>query len=113
MGRHGPTSQAAVGEGLFFDSLVYEMAEGWRSWSAAQDIDFRLEQDQNGRTLLWVSGTISSEEMTEQREVAVPMVEADIGYLVSPFVEFGNVADAVGEELEGAAGRPRAGSCQV
>lgn len=96
-----PTSQAAVGEALFFDSMVYEMAEGWGSWSAAEDIAYRLETDENGRTLLWVSGTISPEGMTESREVAVPVVETENGVLVSPFEEFGNVADAVEEELEG------------
>lgn len=97
-----PTSQAAVGEVLFFDSLVYEMAEGWGSWSAAEDVAYRLETDENGRTLLWVSGTISPEGMTETREVAVPIVESSSGILVSPFEEFGNVADAVEEELQGA-----------
>lgn len=101
-----PTSQAAVGEDLFFASLVYEMSEGWGSWSVAEDIRFRLEEDENGRTLLWVSGTISPEGMTEDREVAVPMVESDGGYLVSPFEEFGNVAEAVQEELEGMAPPP-------
>lgn len=98
-----PTSQAAVGEDLFFSSLVYEMSEGWGSWSVAENIDFRMEEDENGRTLLWVSGTVSPEGMTEEREVAVPMVESDGGYLVSPFEEFGNVAEAVEEELEGTA----------
>lgn len=98
-----PTSRAAVGEDLFFSSLVYEMSEGWGSWSVAEDIGFRLKEDENGRTLLWVSGTIRPEGMTEEREVAVPMVESDGGYLVSPFEEFGNVAEAVEEELEGTA----------
>lgn len=98
-----PTSRAAVGEHLFFSSLVYEMSEGWGSWSVAEDIAFRLEEDENGRTLLWVSGTIRPEGMTEEREVALPMVESDGGYLVSPFEEFGKVAEAVEEELEGTA----------
>jgi hypothetical protein len=101
-----PSSQAAVGEELFFDSMVYEMSEGWGSWSAGRDLEFRLEQDENGRTLLWVSGTISPEGMTEHREVAVPMVESDGGYLVSPFEEFGNVAEAVEEKLAGSAAPP-------
>ena len=97
-----PTSQAAVGEELFFDSMVFEMAEGWGSWSVAEDVLYRLEVDAAGRTLLWVSGTISPEGMTEDREVAVPMIETDTGFLVSPFEEFGNVAAGVNEELEGA-----------
>ncbi|MFP3913603.1 MAG: hypothetical protein ACLFWM_01915 [Actinomycetota bacterium] len=80
-----PASQTAVGEEVFFDSMVFEMSEGWGSWSAAGDIEFRLETDGSGRTLLWVSGTISPEGMTEEREVAVPIVESDGGYLVSPF----------------------------
>ncbi|HEX2152547.1 MAG TPA: L,D-transpeptidase [Acidimicrobiia bacterium] len=101
-----PTSQAAVGEDLFFDSMVFPMAEGWGSWSASEDVTYRLEQDENGRTLLWVSGTIQPEGMTEYREVAVPMVETEDGYLVSPFEEFGNVAEGVEEELEGAAAPP-------
>lgn len=98
-----PTSQAAVGEDLFFDSMVYEMAEGWGSWSAGKNITYRLETDENGRVLLWVSGTISPEGMTETREVAVPVVETDSGLLVSPFEEFGNVAEAVEEEISGSA----------
>lgn len=101
-----PTSQAAIGEEVFFDSMAFEMSEGWGSWSAAEEIEFRLEEDENGRTLLWVAGTIRPEGMTEYREVAVPMVESEGGWLVSPFEEFGNVAEAVEEELEGAAAPP-------
>lgn len=89
-----PASQAAVGEQQFFESVVFEISEGWGSWSAAEDVLYRLEVDEAGRTLLWVSGTISPEGMTEDREVSVPMVETDTGFLVSPFEEFGNVADS-------------------
>lgn len=81
----GPAAQAAVGEEAFFDSVVYEMSEGWGSWSAAQNVEFRLEEDGSGRTLLWVSGTVSPEGMTEEREVAMPVVATDDGYLMSPF----------------------------
>lgn len=101
-----PTSRAAVGEQLFFDSLVYEMSEGWGSWSAAEDLLYRLDEDEAGRTLLWVSGTISPEGITEDREVAVPIAVTETGHQVSPFEEFGNVAEGVAEELEGVAPPP-------
>lgn len=96
-----PTSQASIGEDVYFGGLYTAMMEGWGSWSAGEDVSYRLEVDPNGRTLLWVSGTIHPEGHTEFREVAVPVVETESGYLVSPFEEFGNVAEAVEEELAG------------
>lgn len=101
-----PTSRAALGEELFFGSMVYAMSEGWGSWSAAEDVTYGIEIDQNGRTLLRVNGTIRPEGMVEQREVAIPMVETENGFLVSPFEEFGNVAEAVEEEIAGVEAPP-------
>jgi hypothetical protein len=101
-----PTSQQSIGEELFFDSVVYAMSEGWGAWSAAEDVTYRLEDDEAGRTLLWVNGTVSAEGMTETREVAIPVVTTDSGLLMSPFEEFGNVAEGIEEELEGAAAPP-------
>ena len=98
-----PTSQASVGEELFFDHLVYSMSEGWGAWSVAEDVTYRLSEDEAGRTLLWVAGTVAPEGMTETREVAIPVVATDTGYLMSPFEEFGNVAEGITEELEGTA----------
>lgn len=95
------TSQVAVGEELFFDSLVFAMSEGWGSWSAAEDVSYRLGEDDAGRTLLWVSGTVSTEGMTEHRELAIPIVAGPDGYLMSPFEEFGNVAEGIEEEIAG------------
>src|SRR5690606_31482205 len=101
-----PTSQAAIGEDVYFGGLYTAMMEGWGSWAAGEDVSYRIETDQNGRTLLWVSGTIHPEGMTEYREVAVPVVETEDGFVVSPFEEFGNVAEAVEEDLAGTAPPP-------
>ncbi|MGH8911428.1 MAG: L,D-transpeptidase [Acidimicrobiia bacterium] len=101
-----PTSQASVGEELFFDSLVFAMSEGWGAWSVAEDVSYRMSEDEAGRTLLWVTGTVAPEGMTETREVAIPVVASEAGVLMSPFEEFGNVAEGIEEDLEGAVPPP-------
>jgi hypothetical protein len=76
-------------------------AEGWGSWVAVEDPSYALEEDDAGRTLLIASGTIRPEGNVEEREVGVPLVEKDGRLLLSPFEEFGRVAEGLDEEASG------------
>lgn len=83
-----PASQEAIGEDTFFESTVFELSEGWGAWSAVDDVDFRLTEE-GDETLLWVSGTVSQEGTTEEREMSIPVVRTDGGWLMSPFEGLG------------------------
>lgn len=96
-----PSSQAALGDYPRFAAMSTGMAEGWGSWVAVEDPAYSLEFDQAGRTLLVAAGTIRPEGNPEEREVGVPVVRTDGRLLVSPFEEFGKVAEGL-EEPEGA-----------
>lgn len=97
-----PSSQLAFGTYERFSEMRTGFAEGWGSWVAVEDPSYSLEEHGAGRTLLIASGTIHPEGHTEQREVGVPLVREDGGLLLSPFEEFGNVADGLEEEASGA-----------
>jgi len=97
-----PTSQQALGSFERFAGMRTGMAEGWGSWVAVEDASYSLEEDDAGRTLLIARGVIRPEGQTETREVGVPLVEEGGMVLVSPFEEFGNVAEGLEEEAAGA-----------
>ena len=96
-----PSSQLAFGSFDRFHEMRSGFAEGWGSWVAVEDPTFALEEDEAGRTLLIVSGTIRPEGNVEGREVGVPLVEEGGGLLLSPFEEFGMVAEGLDEESSG------------
>jgi hypothetical protein len=96
-----PTSQLALGSRERFAEMQSGMAEGWGSWAAVEDPAYIIEEDEAGRILLVVSGMINPEGRAEEREVGVPIVEAKGELLVSPFEEFGNVAEGLEEETAG------------
>jgi hypothetical protein len=93
-----PSSQLAFGSFDRFYEMRSGFAEGWGSWVAVEDPTFALEEDEAGRTLLIVSGTIRPEGNVEEREVGVPLVEEGGRLLLSPFEEFGKVAEGLDEE---------------
>jgi hypothetical protein len=96
-----PSSQAALGSYERFHEMRTGLAEGWGSWVAVEDPSYALIEDDAGRTVLVARGTIHPEGHTETREVGVPIVVADGGVLISPFEEFGNVAEGLEEEAVG------------
>ncbi|MGH8914122.1 MAG: L,D-transpeptidase [Acidimicrobiia bacterium] len=96
-----PSSQLAFGSYERFFEMRTGFAEGWGSWVAVEDPSYSLEEDEAGRTLLIAGGTIHPEGNTEHREVGVPLVEEDGALLLSPFEEFGNVAEGLEEEASG------------
>ena len=97
-----PSSQQALGSFERFAEMRTGMAEGWGSWVAVEDASYSLEEDDAGRTLLIARGVIRPEGQTETREVGVPIVEEGGVLLLSPFEEFGNVAEGLEEEAAGA-----------
>lgn len=100
-----PTSQAAVGrEG--FDRLMIEMSEGWAAWSRSNDVTYSLSTDQAGRIVLHVHGTVTREGMTETTENTITVVVSGDQVLMSPFEEFGNVAEGIRQDLEGVPAPP-------
>lgn len=92
-----PSSRAALGEYARFAEMGTGLAEGWGTWVAVEDPSYNLEEDEAGRTLLVASGTIRPEGIVEEREVGVPVVRKEGRLLVSPFEEFGNVAEGLDE----------------
>ena len=101
-----PTSQEAFGSFDRFYEMRTGLAEGWGSWVAVEDPTYSIDVDQAGRTLLIARGTIRPEGNVETREVGIPVVETDDGALLSPFEEFGNVAEGLEEEAAGEEGPP-------
>ena len=97
-----PTSQQALGSFERFAGMRTGLAEGWGSWVAVEDASYSVEQDDAGRTLLIARGVIRPEGQTESREVGVPLIEQGNVVLISPFEEFGNVAEGLEEEAAGA-----------
>ena len=97
-----PSSQQALGSFDRFAEIRTGLAEGWGSWVAVEDASYSLEEDAAGRTLLIARGVIRPEGQTETREVGVPIVEEGGQLLLSPFEEFGNVAEGLEEEAAGA-----------
>ncbi|MGH8951783.1 MAG: L,D-transpeptidase [Acidimicrobiia bacterium] len=97
-----PSSQQALGSFERFAEMRTGLAEGWGSWVAVEDASYSLEEDDAGRTLLIARGVIRPEGQTETREVGVPIVEEGGVLLLSPFEEFGNVAEGLEEEAAGA-----------
>lgn len=93
-----PSSQQALGTYERFADWGSGLAEGWGSWVAVEDPSYTLEEDDAGRTLLVAIGTIRPEGQEEVREVAVPVVDVDGELLLSPFEEFGNVAEGLGDD---------------
>ena len=100
-----PTSQASIGRELFSD-LVITMSEGWAAWSWAEDVTYRLSTDEAGRSLLHVAGTVTREGTTETTENVIPVVWDGDRVLMSPFEEFGNVAEGIRQELAGVEAPP-------
>lgn len=100
-----PTSQAAVGRDQFAN-LMIEMSEGWAAWSRADDVTYSLSEDEAGRTVLHVHGTVTREGMTETTENTITVVVSDGRVLMSPFEEFGNVARGIRQDLEGVPAPP-------
>lgn len=96
-----PSSQRAVGSFERFMAMSSGFAEGWGAWVAVEGPSYHLEEDDAGRSLLIVSGTIRPEGLVEQREVGVPLVMENGELLLSPFEEFGNVADGLEERASG------------
>ena len=96
-----PTSQQALGTFEEFAGMKTGLAEGWGSWVAVENAAYTLEKDEAERTLLIARGVIRPEGQTETREVGVPLVEEGGEVLVSPFEEFGNVAEGLEEEAAG------------
>ncbi|MGA7269980.1 MAG: L,D-transpeptidase [Acidimicrobiia bacterium] len=95
-----PTSQAAVGRDQFA-RLMIEMSEGWAAWSRATDVTYSLSEDEAGRSVLHVHGTVTREGMTETTENTMTVVVSGEQVLMSPFEEFGNVAEGIRQDLEG------------
>jgi lipoprotein-anchoring transpeptidase ErfK/SrfK len=100
-----PTSQAAVGRDQFAN-LMIEMSEGWAAWSRAESVTYSLSEDEAGRTVLHVHGTVTREGMTETTENTITVVVTDGRVLMSPFEEFGNVAEGIRQDLEGVPAPP-------
>jgi hypothetical protein len=96
-----PSSQLAFGSFDRFYEMRTGFAEGWGSWVDVEDPSYALEEDEAGRTLLIASGTIRPEGNVEEREVGVTLVEKDGRLLLSPFEEFGRVAEGLYEEASG------------
>ena len=94
------TSQVAVGREVFSDMMT-AMSEGWAAWAWAEDVSYRISTDEAGRTLLHIAGTVTREGMTETTENVIPVVHRAGAVLVSPFEEFGKVAEGVDEEIRG------------
>jgi hypothetical protein len=100
-----PSSQAAVGREQFAN-LMIEMSEGWAAWSRAKGVTYSLSEDEAGRTVLHVHGTVTREGMTETTENTITVVVIDGRVLMSPFEEFGNVAEGIRQDLEGVPAPP-------
>jgi hypothetical protein len=101
-----PSSQEALGSFERFYEMRTGLAEGWGSWVAVEDQTYTLMDDEAGRTLLVANGTIRPEGNVETREVGIPIVQQDGVVLISPFEEFGNVAEGLEEEAEGVEAPP-------
>ncbi len=101
-----PTSQQAIGPDEFFGGTAHAMAEGWGAWSVAEEVSYAITEDAAGRTVLEVSGTVEQEGMTETRTVTIPIVVDGDQVLLSPFEEFGNVAEGVRQDVEGVVAPP-------
>lgn len=93
-----PSSQAALGGFELFESFGSEMTEGWGSWAEATEVSAAVETDLAGRNLAVISGLVSKEGMAEQDTSKVFFVMLDGTVIVSPFEEFGNVAEGLADD---------------
>jgi hypothetical protein len=100
------SSQLAFGSYDRFAGMRTGFAEGWGSWVAVADPSYSLDEDDAGRILLIASGVIRPEGTAEYREVGVPLVEENGQILLSPFEEFGNVANGLEQVADGVGESP-------
>lgn len=89
------SSQAAIGSYDLFQYIGSEMTEGWGSWAEAESLAVKVEPDLAGRTLATFSGVVAREGMAEQSETSVFLIQANGVVVVSPFEEFGTVAEGL------------------
>lgn len=92
-------SQRALGSIEMLASISTELAEGWAEWAVAENrsvtVVDRVSEGEVSVISVRLAGTVTREGMTEDAESVMRIVDADGGYLVSPFEEFGNVARQV------------------
>ncbi len=98
------SSRDAIRSKELFTSMGSEMSEGWGAWATADSVTYGVTMDKAGRTILNVEGTVSQEGMTEHKSVGVPIEQIAGHVLLSPFQEFGTVAQGLQED---AAGKPQ------
>jgi hypothetical protein len=89
------SSRRSVGSYELFAAWESELAEGWGEWSNATNLSATIERDAAGRAIAHLRATVTREGMTEAAESYVFIVAAPDGVDVSPFEEFGNVADGL------------------
>lgn len=95
------SSQMAFGSYERFAEMRTGLAEGWGSWVVVEGASYSLDEDQSGRVLLIASGVIRPEGNPQHREVGVPLVIENGRLVVSPFEEFGNVANGLQQAAAG------------
>lgn len=84
-------SREAIDEDTFFQSTVFELSEGWGAWTQAENVTYRLEHDEDDDDaddddlVLVISGTVTQEGTTEDREVRMSLDEDDGRWFVDPF----------------------------
>ncbi len=92
-------SQRSLGSIEMLESISTELAEGWAEWAVAENrsvtVVDRVSEGEVSVISVRLAGTVTREGMTEDAESVMRIVDADGGYLVSPFEEFGNVARQV------------------
>jgi hypothetical protein len=92
-------SQRSLGSYEMFDSIATELVEGWAEWAVAENRRLTVTGDSTDGSLTVIevelSGTVTREGMTEDARSIMRVVQDGVGYLVSPFEEFGNVARQV------------------
>lgn len=92
------SSQAAIGSYDLFQYIGSEMTEGWGSWAEAENLAVKVEPDLAGRTLATFSGVVAREGMAEQSETSVFLIQDNGDVVVSPFEEFGTVAEGLASD---------------
>lgn len=92
------SSRDAIRSKELFTSMGSEMSEGWGAWATADSVTYGVTMDKAGRTILNVEGTVSQEGMTEHKSVGVPIEQIAGHVLLSPFQEFGTVAQGLQED---------------
>ncbi len=92
-------SQRSLGSIEMLESISTELAEGWAEWAVADNRSMsvvdRTADGQVSIITVRLAGTVTREGMTEDAESIMRIVQVDASYLVSPFEEFGNVANQV------------------